>query len=193
MVAWSVRGLVAGVVGGGQAEKAYCDAAKAIREGKVKKPADILTKMGSLVPSDAAFLESFKTFRTTNNAIARYMLHSIENRKMGEKEPELVPNTDADAVNLEHILPKNAKPNEWKVFTPDEARLYVYRLGNMTLLKKTENRRIGNKPWSTKRPVIAKSSLELNKEIATTADWTKDVVVKRQEQFASWAPSLWPR
>jgi uncharacterized protein with ParB-like and HNH nuclease domain len=193
IVGWSVRGLVAGVVGGGKAEKAYCDAAQAIRSGIVKKPQDILSKMGTLVPSDAQFLEDFKIFRTTNNAFARYVLHALENKKRGEAEPELVPNTDAEAVNLEHILPKNAKPAEWPAFSPDEAAVYVFRLGNMTLLRKSENRRIGNKPWTVKQPALKKSSLNLNLEIVGEADWIKAVITSRQDKMAPLAVTIWPR
>jgi Protein of unknown function (DUF1524) len=193
MVAWSVRGLVAGVMGGGKAEKAYCDASQAIRSGEIKKAADILSKMGSLVPTDAAFIEDFKTFRTSNNSIARYMLHAIENKKGIGKEPELVPNADAESVNLEHILPKNPKQADWSSFSPDEAAVYVFRLGNLTLLRKSENRRIGNKAWTVKQPIIQSSTLSLNKEIAGTADWLKPVIEQRQLQMAALAPSIWPR
>ena len=44
LVAWSVRGLVAGSIGGGKAEKYFCDAAVDIRAGKIKKPRNCLRK-----------------------------------------------------------------------------------------------------------------------------------------------------
>ncbi|HYN80535.1 MAG TPA: HNH endonuclease family protein, partial [Gemmatimonadaceae bacterium] len=134
---------------------------------------------------------SFERFRTTGNALARYMLSAIERALRNEKEPELVPNKDVDEVNLEHILPQKPKAGEWPFFSPDDASLYAYRIGNMTLLQKGKNNKIGNKPWSDKKPIIASSELNLNKAIAGSADWTKVVIEARQKDLADLALKVW--
>jgi hypothetical protein len=68
----------------------------------------------------------------------------------------------------------------------------MYRLGNMALLQKRPNGRIGNKPWSDKKPVLAASKLVLTRQAGREPDWTKGVIDKRQQHFASLAVSTWP-
>jgi hypothetical protein len=79
-------------------------------------------------------------------------------------QPELVVNPDVRQVNLEHILPKSPKEGQWKSFTEEDQKLYVHRLGNMALLQKGANGRIGNQPWTVKKPILAGSALVLTRE-----------------------------
>src|SRR4051794_23821721 len=50
--------------------------------------------------------------------------------------------------------------------------LFTDRVGNLCLLQKGPNGRIGNKPWSIKQRVLAASELKLTAEAATAPDWT---------------------
>jgi hypothetical protein len=195
MVSWAIRGLSAGALGAGAAEAAFCDAAKAIRSGTVKTTEQILwdTRVGSLIPTDGEFEVSFSTWKVTRGAVARYLLRALELTKRGEQEPELVVNDDADKVNLEHIFPKSARQADWPAFSSDDHRVYVHRLGNMCLLQKGPNGRIGNRPWSTKGPILAMSSLRLTAQTATHPDWTKQTIEARQKELAQLAISTWPR
>jgi hypothetical protein len=192
LVSWSVRGIVSGGIGGGQAERYICDAAVDIRAGKVKTVTDLKAKLSPTIATDTLFAQSFERFRTTGNALARYLLLGVERQLTGTKEPELVPNTDVDEVNLEHIVPQKPKAGEWPAFSAEDALVYAYRLGNMTLLQKGKNNKIGNKPWSVKKPVIAASLLKLNASIAAEADWNKAAIDKRQQQLAQLALKIWP-
>ena len=90
----------------------------------------------------------------THGAVARYLLRAIETEVRGEQEPELVVNTNVEHVNLEHILPQSPKAADWAQFPADELKLWAHRLGNMCLLQKGPNGRIGNKPWDVKAPVL---------------------------------------
>ncbi len=191
IVSWSIRGIVAGGIGGGQAERYICEAAVAIRSGHVKTTADLQGKLAPNVPNNSLFLQSFGSFRTTGNALARYMLLAIEREMRGHNQPELVPNKDVDEVNLEHILPQRPKPGEWPAFSSEEAQVYAFRLGNMTLLPKGANNKIGNKPWADKRPVLAGSAYELNKKPAAVGNWTKALVDDRQAEMAKIALKVW--
>ncbi len=121
-----------------------------------------------------------------------YYLAMLERVAIGEDEPELVPNRDEDQVNLEHILPKNPSDSDWPQFTPEDQRLFVHRIGNLTLLKKGANGRIGNKPWSVKQPILASSELVLTKKAADETDWTKEVIDARQLEMAGLAVQAWP-
>lgn len=67
------------------------------------------------------------------------------------------------------------------------------RIGNHVLLKKTENAKIGNKPWTAKKPVLGASSLKLTKAAATAAEWTPAAISARQKDLARLAVKTWPR
>jgi hypothetical protein len=192
-VNWSVRGIVVGGIGGGRTERAYCDAAVKVRSGTIKSTAALLKELGSIVPDDATFKEEFKTTRQTKSRLSRYLLLALERTKIGQKQPELVPNKNEDEVNLEHILPRNAKAADWPSFAPEEVAVWSQRLGNHCLLRKKENTSIGNKPWSTKQPVLKASSLKLTKEAGNKSDWTAKEIVARQAKLADLAVKTWPR
>lgn len=191
---WSIRMLCVGRLGGGVSEAAFCDAAKEIRDGSVKSSAELLrlTRLETLIPTDTVFRAAFREWSPPTQ-ISRYLLRALELEARGEEEPELIVNTNVDQVNLEHILPKNSTRTDWPQYTRDEARLFVGRLGNHCLLQKGPNGRLGNKPWSTKKPVFANSSLLLTRELCDQEDWTKEAIVARQEKLADMAIKVWPR
>ncbi|MBI4934065.1 MAG: DUF262 domain-containing protein [Actinobacteria bacterium] len=195
MVCWSVRGLAAGRLGGGVAEAAFCTVAQRIRAKKIKTTEDILKDPGidNLVSTDKAFRADFAEWSLVKGSLARYILRALELEERGDDEPELVVNPDVSKVNLEHILPKSPKGDQWSSFTPDEHRLYVHRIGNMALLQKGVNGRIGNKPWSVKKPILASSNLQLTRSAADETAWTPEAIDARQAELADLALRAWPR
>ena len=97
-------------------------------------------------------------------------------------------------MNLEHILPKRATAADWGgQFNSDERRDYVHRLGNMVLLQKGPNSRIGNKPFSVKKPILEQSAFALTAEVGAEDDWTKTTIRDRQMTLAQLAGKVWPR
>jgi len=192
LTSWGIRGIVAGNSGGGQVERYYSEAAVKVRQGKITNAAELLTSLSSIIPNDAVFKNAFSNMRITKNSQARYYLCAIEKSLVGEKDPELILNEDAKQVNLEHILPQNPSNNEWSDFSADEASAYAYRLGNMTLLRRSENQKLGNGQWSDKRSVLSKSKLKLNEEIATMDNWDKDTINLRQIFMSELAVKVWP-
>jgi len=193
LVSWGVRGLVVGGIGGGTAERAYCQAAMEVRAGNIKTTQDLAEQLDSFIPGDEEFGNAFASRRVTNGRLARYYLYALERAEMGKDEPELVPNQDAEEVNLEHIFPKNATGSDWAAFEMEERATWVYRLGNMVLLKKGPNDKIGNKPWSEKRPVLAASELRLTQRAARYEEWDKTAIDETQQHMASLALQAWPR
>jgi hypothetical protein len=92
------------------------------------------------------------------------------------------------------VLPKRASAADWGTeFNADERRDYVHRLGNLSLLQKGPNGRVGNKPFVVKKPILAKSAFALTAEIGAETDWTKETIKTRQEQLAALAVTVWPR
>lgn len=194
LVSWSVRMLCAGSLGGGVSEAAFCEAALDIRKKNVTTTAELLvkTRVGALVPSDDLFRAQFSEWRAIPR-LSRYLLRALELQEIGTEEPELVVNSDVDSVNLEHILPKNAKDVDWPQFSADERRLYVDRLGNHALLQKGKNARIGNKAWSVKQPILQQSQLKLTSQTAAAPIWDRDAITSRQVSLADLAVKCWPR
>ena len=191
LLSWSVRGLIAGVMGKGKAETAFCETAQKIRTGKVKTKEQLQASLAGLIPSDALFSSSFQTYRTTNNAFARYLLLAIERHYESDKQPEFVPNDNVDEVNLEHILPRRAKTSEWTQFSTEDVAFYSTKIGNMTLLKESKNNQIGNKPFSIKQTALASSAYKINSRYRNQLDWTKIDIDNRQLDFATIAPKVW--
>jgi hypothetical protein len=193
LVSWSIRGIVVGGIGGGRTERAYCEAAVAVRAKRVKTTEQLLKQLSPIVPEDGEFADAFGRARQTKSAISRYLLLALERSKAGDAEPELVPNANEEEVNLEHILPRRAKQVDWPQFREEEVATWSQRLGNQCLLKKTENAKIGNKPWRVKKPILGSSSLKLTKAAGRADDWDMDAIAKRQRRLAKDAPRTWPR
>lgn len=193
LVSWSVRGIVVGGIGGGRTERAYCEAAVAVRAGKIKTTEQLLRQLSPIIPEDEDFRDAFGRARQTKSAIARYLLLALERSKVGNTEPELVANADEEEVNLEHILPRRAKRADWPQFREEEVGSWSPRIGNQCLLKKSENAKIGNKAWQVKKDVLASSSLRLTRTVARADDWGMDEIVNRQRRLAKLAVDTWPR
>jgi hypothetical protein len=192
-VAWGVRGLIFGGIGGGTYERRYCEAAVKIRSGDIKSVDELFAQLSDLIPSDEEFVSSFAVARVPRSPLARYYMYALDRGKGGQDEPELVPNEDEDKVNLEHVLPKNPSDGEWTEFTDEQKRDFVHRIGNMTLLQKGPNGRIGNKPFAYKRPILAASALLWTQDAGARANWTPQMIADRQGDMAKLAATVWPR
>jgi hypothetical protein len=68
----------------------------------------------------------------------------------------------------------------------------VNRLGNLALLKTTENSVSGNAAFTAKRPVFKKSKFALTKMAASEVAWTVEAIEKRQKKLAGLAVTTWP-
>jgi hypothetical protein len=193
LTSWGVRGIVAGSSGGGQVERYFTDSAVAIRSAEVSNAEQLLISLLPVVPNDSVFQNAFRSMRVTKNSQARYYLCAIEKHLEGKKDPELILNEDAQQVNLEHILPQNPSKGTWEAFSADEAAAYAYRLGNMTLLRRSENQKLGNGEWPEKRAVLQQSQLKLNKQLIDNDAWEKETIEDRQQALANLALQVWPQ
>ncbi|MFC5125597.1 HNH endonuclease family protein [Pseudoclavibacter helvolus] len=153
----------------------------------------MLPNLESIVATDSEFEASFSVARVTKTSLSRYYLLALESHATSQHEPELVPNKDEEAVNLEHVLPKNSSRTEWPKFTEEDSRQWADRLGNHALLQKSKNNRIGNKAFSIKKPILEKSSFNLTRSVGEKAAWTSTEIEERQKSMAASAPKVWPR
>jgi hypothetical protein len=120
--------------------------------------------------------------------LAKYMLARLEHDFSGRPcDP------DTDPATIEHILPENPS-EEWAEQIPREHwESCVYRLGNLTLLESSWNRRVGNLSYLDKLPAYAGSAYFLTRHIHEIApeQWSPDHLNKRQRELAGRAARLW--
>jgi hypothetical protein len=191
LVAWSVRGLVVGGLGSGTWEKVYCDAARRIRAGEIKRAVEVHDLVAAILPTDERFESAFAAI-SPKTKLARYLLLAIERGYKNDKEPYYVPNSDANQLNLEHVLPQNAVPEDWPAFDQDELQQWSQRLGNMVLMTRSKNAKLGNKAYAVKQPALAAAGAHFTKSAAQYSVWTPEAVTERQSELATLAPRIWP-
>lgn len=188
LVAWNVRLLVVGGGGGGVMESNYGSIGREIRNGRLKSIAAI-GKRATFIPRDDAFEARFATISISKHALARYYLARLEGAAAGN--PELIPNPNADELNLEHVLPKSPEEN-WSHVTSDEHDAFFRRLGNLALLRAEKNSGLGNAGFLAKQSVLAESKLSLTAMIGKEEEWGPTQIVSRQQTLAGLASKAWP-
>lgn len=109
----------------------------------------------------------------------------------GDPEPWFLPTTDPGIINLEHVLPRKPEGN-WPEFTPDEVAMYVNRLGNQALMRKSDNSTSKSDPFSAKSPAYKAYPYSLTNCIAAYATWSIDTIIARQKDLAKLALTAWP-
>jgi hypothetical protein len=190
-VSWGVRLTVIGSLGSGSVEESFCQRAKEINDGAIGDADSLSKAIETIIPTDTVFEEAFKVLIVTKNKLARYLLQALERKSSGDTEPELVVNTDPTELNLEHVLPQNLGTN-WPGIAPEVAAANAYRLGNMVLLRKSENESLGNDGFAKKKPILLASSLVLTKRVGQSADWGPAEIKRRQDELAKLAIAVWP-
>jgi hypothetical protein len=101
-------------------------------------------------------------------------------------------NPDETVNNLEHILPKEPDLSVWNNFTEESAQVFLFRLGNQTLLSKEENEKLGNAGFEVKRNVFAKSPVLVTQNAGAVAEWNDEAIEAQQSWMSDVAPDAWP-
>ena len=188
LVSVSVRFLIYGGLGGGALEQQFSERAKEVSSGEISNTSQLKEKL-SRVPTDTQFKEAFETAAVSKQYLARYYLMTLEKAKNGEENPELIPNADTSAVNLEHVLPKTPD-NSWKI-DQDTHRAYVKRLGNLAIMSTKLNSEVGNSSFDSKKEFYQKSSFTLTNSLAEYDNWTPEIINERQRELADLAIQTW--
>lgn len=190
LVSASVRFLIHGGLGGGALETQYSERAKEISSKEITTAKQLFEKLKNSIPTDAEFVESFKNASVSKQYLARYYLRALENCAKNKLKPELIPNADVQAVNLEHVIPKNPD-STWNI-NSDQQKLLVNRLGNMAIMGTKSNNDLGNVSFEIKKAAYKVSEFTLTKEISEFENWTITEIAIRQEKMANLAIKAWP-
>ena len=189
-VSFGVRLMIASRTRTGSTEEGIAEAAHEIYVQNITTTDNLKDKLKTLTPTDGAFLAAFGEAKVSNRKLARYYLRSMELSVKSEREPWHIPNDDRSQINLEHVLPEKPEGN-WPQFSDDEVRLYYKRIGNLCLLRASDNSTQKSASFATKRPVYVKSAYELTKQLATATDWAINEIADRQKTLASIAVKTW--
>lgn len=192
LVSWMVRNLIMGKLGGGTLEKAYIENAVKISKGEITNARELRDALKTLIPLDGEFKEGFKIASVSKAKLARYYLSAIENYKRDKDYPELLVNTNPDAINLEHILPEEDSDNNYSSFTEEEKKSYLKRIGNLTLMKTKENNDFKSSSFNVKKDKFKDSELWITKMIAENYDeWNIENIQDRQNKLSELAVKTW--
>ncbi|MHB8857400.1 MAG: DUF262 domain-containing protein [Bellilinea sp.] len=193
---FSFRYFIIGNQSPGNLERISANIAYEIRAGIYTSPETIADAFRA-ISTDPSFKSDF-TFASISKSrarIARYILAKISNylaqqsRKGGE---ELVVNRDARHVNLEHVLPQDIRA-PWRSYFPKDIdpAIYVYRLGNLTLLASKINRVLGDMAFPDKKLALIDSKLPINQYFSSIDEWGPSQIDERQNELAKIALEVW--
>ena len=176
---------------GKEQEGLYNQIAQDISSSKIATINGVLSRLRSIYPDDREFQGAFeeKTLQTTsshNKNVMRLILFWLEKHVSGNAFE-----MEDSRYNIEHVLPENPS-DDWYQFDKQEQEIFTYRLGNMTLLKTSENRDLGNSDYDKKRLIYQKSDFAITRNLSEQYDqWTVERICANQRWMAKQATSIW--
>lgn len=193
---FSFRYFIIGNQSPGNLERVSAGIAYEIRAGTYSSPQDVADALRAVSP-DASFRADFTLAKMKTSAkLARYTLAKLTNYMSQQSKrtgTEQTVNPDSKQVNLEHVLPVNL-PQHWRSDFSKGIDLteYVYRLGNLTLLKSRINRDAADASFAEKqRFALGDSTLLINSFFKNLKRWGEKEIEQRQAELAKTALEVW--
>lgn len=154
---------------------------------------ELLALVDEKVPLDVfeANLRQVKYNPRGGNGHIRYMLIALEDfrgwyDKGANGQPKAKDKTkvfDFSNTTLEHVYPRSAVGND-KVAAMEPLK---DELGNLAIFGPQDNDALANKPFSGKKAALAKSSLQLNRDIGAHKTWSKASITARTDDLIEMA------
>ena len=191
LLSLGLRLLIASSTRSASVEVPLANAAHSIWQGNISSAVQLREFLSQITPSDEEFRVAFERARVSNVRLARYYLRSLETAERNEAEPWFIPTDDGTVINLEHVLPKRPGDN-WGQFRDEEVRLYITRVGNLALMRATDNSTAKSAGFEEKKSLYAQSPYLLTSGIAGYQRWTTQSISGRQEHMALLALRAWP-
>jgi hypothetical protein len=173
-------------------ETVYHQAARLLGDGSATTAGELFDVLRAVYVDDVAFEQTFSRLDIDTSGqrkqLVKYILCELEGDASGRPRA-----FETDPGTIEHILPENASEAWEQEFTVEQWSKYVYRLGNLTLLKGPINRDIGNAPYPEKVVKYAHSGYSLTTSLIQQApdNWNPDQVDARQAHMARRAVHIW--
>jgi len=193
LVTMAIRYNLIGELRTGVASNYYVEIPPKIRSGEIRKSAKVFRELKPIYPSDEEFEHAFSMKVLKDSRKARYILSEIENY-VGGSVHQIT--TDTRKINLEHILPKNPS-GDWRSTIEsignDDLDDFTNRIGNLALVSKKLNKRMGSKTFHKKKDELysLEEHFEFTKTLVNYPDWKKTSIEDRQRQLAKVAVKVW--
>lgn len=161
---------------------------------KVTSAADVFRELREIYPSDDTFGQDFARKQEESNQKAVYLLRAIERERRRREAGARAAENEPGALTLEHILPVNPGEEWSEIIAADDAvrEDCIYRLGNMCLLTRDDNRRLGRAPFERKKAdVYSRSTVLTTRKLLDYSVWDRKAIEARQEHMARLAVSIW--
>jgi hypothetical protein len=168
-------------------EAEFANIAKSISDRRLISVEEVIDKITEITIDDEEFYNNFIIFSKTNKKSIRYIFEKIINYTSSETKVL----SSSKKIHLEHILPQKHSTSAWKHFTAEEAKEYVWKLGNLTLLGQEYNQKASNKSFEKKKEMYSKSNIQLNRDLVNYEEWTKENIDSRQKELAKLALEVW--
>jgi hypothetical protein len=191
LVALGVRLLVSTTIRSGSVEAPLNVAAREVFSGGIKTAAQLKEHLANLSPSDLQFEQAFAVANVSNARVARYYLRALEKALNDEAEPWFEPQEDQSLINLEHVMPLRLAGG-WPHVTEDDVKVYGKRLGNMVLMRASDNSHLKSSEFAAKRETYADAPYKLTSELGALTEWTVSSITERQLRLAKLAVKAWP-
>jgi len=194
---FSFRYFIIGNQSPGNLERVSNGIAAGIRIGEHATPLKVAEAFRAINP-DTSFRSDFKlaTMPKAKAKIARYTLAKLTNflaKRSDKTGGEQIANPDGKEVTLEHVLPQSLGTAWMKDFTkganPSD---YIYRIGNLTLLKAKVNRDAADESFENKQVnALNDSTLAINHYFKSMNRWADKEIEERQDHLAKIAEDVW--
>ncbi|MFD6756574.1 DUF262 domain-containing protein [Micromonospora gifhornensis] len=192
---WSIRSVVGGKIGGGQSEEAFCAAANAVASERATNQDQVRTQLSHIVPNDDDFIQAIQAYGPLSLGRAKYLLARLERQMVLSRggNAEGLPDWSSTAVSVEHILADSmtrsdfASEDDFSDFSTMRDRIH-----NLTLLEKTLNRGLSNKPFEEKRDTYGKSKFTMTRDAGEAEAMHISDIRERGRRLARYAPAAWP-
>ena len=138
---------------------------------------------------DSEFKEKISEAQMTGDSRVKRFLFGINSNQQGDFKI-----FNDSQFTVEHILPKsNMHWEGWKGFKEEDPKGLVNKIGNITLLGKTDNKPgiKYNGSFEKKKEVYAESAIAITRQLAQFTDWTPKSIKKRQLGMAKRAVEVW--
>ncbi|GHA34021.1 hypothetical protein GCM10010391_17510 [Streptomyces anthocyanicus] len=191
---WSVRAWFAGRLGGGVAEEAFSGAAVAVSSGKSKTQDHVFTSLAKLIPTDQEFRQAVISSGAVSTGRAKYLLAQMERQRLAQLgvNVEAQPDWSGKSVSVEHVLARSSAPVDFPS-PADYERFQAARdsLKNYTLLERTLNHKLADKPFTEKALQYRQSKFCLTRELGENTTWTLSDSDARAVELAKLAIAAW--
>lgn len=193
VISFSFRYSIIGGRSSNSLEQPFSDAALSLRGTSDPTFHDVFSHLQALYPDDQEFKKDFGEREILSGPLARYILVRINDDLARESGLKTIDNPDI--VNLEHILPRkfDQKP-EWIAafgMPEEEVAQFVNRIGNLTLLRSSLNRKLQNETFGKKLTEYKKQPLQISESVVSQSEWNGKTIEDRQLILAKLAAKIW--